>query len=217
MDLAFLHWRVDASALRPLVPEGLELEEFDGSAWLGLVPFRMMIRPRGCPALPGLSWFPELNVRTYVRAGDRPGVWFFSLDAANAIAVWGARKFYHLPYYRARMRCGGARDGIRYESRRCGADAGFIGDYRPAGDVYAAAPGSLDHWLTERYCLYAADRSGALHRGDIHHVPWPLQPGAAECSLQTMFDPIGVAAPDEAPLVHFVRRIDVVVWALERV
>jgi uncharacterized protein YqjF (DUF2071 family) len=216
MNLAFIHWRVDAAALRPLLPDGLDLEEFDGSAWLGLVPFRMMIRPRFCPPVPGLSYFPELNVRTYVTVEDKPGVWFFSLDAANAAAVWGARRFFHLPYYRARMRCRPSGAGIEYESEREGGHASFEGRYGPVGDVYAATPGSLDHWLTERYCLYAADADGAIYRGDIHHAPWPLQRGELKCTQQTMFEPIGVRVSDEPALLHFVRRIDVVIWHLER-
>jgi len=232
LDLLFAHWPVDAAALRPLIPEGLELDTFDGQAWLGIVPFRMDgVRPPWCPPLPWVSAFAELNVRTYVRVpggGDsrghsKPGVWFFSLDAANPLAVRTARLTFHLPYFDARMRIE-ERDGwVRYDSRRThrGAPPGvFRARYRPVSEPYLSEPGTLEHWLTERYCLYAADRRGRVYRGDIHHVPWPLQPAEAEIEEDTLTSPLGAPGtalerPDVAPLLHFVRRLEVVAWELK--
>ncbi|MEM7307680.1 MAG: DUF2071 domain-containing protein [Planctomycetota bacterium] len=219
-DLAFLHWPVPAEALRSHVPDGLELDTFDGSAWLGVVPFRMSgVCPRFTPALPGLSAFPELNLRTYVRAEGKPGVWFFSLDVPNPLAVWVARAGFHLPYNRARMRFRRAGAAIDYTSarREGGREVGFEGSYEPAGDVERSRPGSIDAWLTERYCLYSADRRGRLCRGDIHHEPWPLRPARVELRSNTLAAPLGVRLPDTEPLAHFAGELDVVAWLLERV
>ena len=221
-DLLFMHWPVPAAALRPLIPAGLDLDTFAGDAWLGIVPFRMTgIRHRVGPALPWLSAFAELNVRTYVTRGGRPGVWFFSLDAANPVAVRAARWRFHLPYFDARMAAdpdGPAGDGVRYRSvrtHRGAAAAAFAARYRPTGPAHRAAAGTLEHWLTERYCLYAADARGGVHRGEIDHAPWPLQPAEAKVRRNTMADPLGVALPDgSAPLLHFARRVDVVAWEL---
>jgi uncharacterized protein YqjF (DUF2071 family) len=197
-DLLFMHWPVPVDRLRERVPAPLELDTFEGRAWLGIVPFRMTgVRLRWTPALPGLSAFPELNVRTYVRSGDRPGVWFFSLDAADAFAVAAARAWFLLPYYWARMSCTPDGEAIRYthERRHPGAPpARLEGRYAPAGPVFRAARGTLAHWLTERYCLYAG-RSGRILRADIHHAPWPLQPATASFERNTMAEAHGLDTP----------------------
>jgi len=212
IDLAFLHWRVDPGLVRPLVPEELELETRDGAAFVGIVPFVLAnLRPRGLLPVPRLSTFPELNVRTYVRHGDRPGVWFFSLDAASTVMVEGAKRFYRLPYERAQMRCEWIGGLFHYESARPGAT--FSGRYRGVGEAFEAAPGSLDEFLVERYCLYTAD-GGRLYRAEVQHPPWRLQRGEATVDLNTMSP---VPLPDDEPLVLFSARQDVVVWPLEQV
>lgn len=215
-DLLFAHWPVDAASLRRQIPSRLEIDIYDGRAWLGVVPFRMSgVRLRATPALPWLSAFPELNVRTYVVAEGKPGVWFFSLDAANRIAVAIARTWFHLPYFRARMSCEEKSGWIEYRSERThrGAPYGaFHGRYRPAGEVFGAKPGSLEHFLTERYCLYAVDGAGRLIRSEIHHAPWPLQNAEAEMVSNTMPEASGIEIPPAKPLLHFAKRQDVVVW-----
>lgn len=220
-DLLFMHWPVSPAALRPLIPPALELETFDGSAWLGVVPFWMRgVRPRLAPTMPWVSAFPELNVRTYVRAEGKQGVWFFSLDAGNPLAVQVARAAFHLPYFDAQMVAVREGEGVYYRSVRThpGAPpAALEVRYRPAGPVYRAAAGTLDAWLTERYCLYAANRRGRVWRGEIHHAPWPLQPAEAELRDNRMADQLGLRLPDTAPLLHFVRRLDVVAWLVEPV
>lgn len=215
-DLLFAHWPVDANALRPLVPGGLKIQEFDGTAWIAVVPFRMTgVMRRHLPDLPWISAFPELNVRTYVERDGRPGVWFLSLDATNPLAVWAARTFFHLPYHRADMALRWEGGRIEYRSKRD--QARFEGSYRPVSDVHPAAPGSIEHWLTERYCLYARDRAGSLWRNEVHHPPWPLQKAEAELRVNTMLSPHGLAVPGAPRLLHFAGRIDVVVWPGERV
>jgi uncharacterized protein YqjF (DUF2071 family) len=213
VDLLFAHWRVPYEALRPLVPPELELERFDDSCWLGVTPFVLRnLRLRGSLPLPRLSSFPELNVRTYVAAGGKPGIWFFSLDAASAVAVEAARRLYRLPYFRARMSVDSRGGRLRYSSARSERGGGprvFNAAYGGVGDTFTAPPESLESFLAERYCLYAADDTRVL-RAEIHHPPWPLQRGEAEIELNTMA-PEGVEL-DGRPLLHFAARQDVLIW-----
>lgn len=170
---------------------------------------------RGLPDLPWISAFPELNVRTYVLRDGKPGVWFLSLDATNPLAVWAARTFFHLPYHRASMSLVQDHGRIDYRSERAGAR--FEGAFRPASEVIPARPGSLDHWLTERYCLYARDPRGSLWRNDVHHAPWPLQRAEAEIRVNTMLAVHGLDGSRPPRLLQFARRLDVVVWSSKRV
>src|SRR5205807_8935202 len=153
-DLLFAHWPLQPEVLRPLVPAQLTPDIFDGRCWVGVVPFHMCgIRARGLPPLPGLSRFPELNVRTYVTHGGKAGVYFFSLDAANLPAVWAARTFYHLPYFYARMKVDVADNDVAdhevsYSSRRTRGDARLDARYRPVQAVQLRPKGSLENWLT---------------------------------------------------------------------
>lgn len=214
-DLLFAHWPLPSAVMRPIVPAQLELDTFHGQCWVGVVPFHMSgIRRRTVPPLPGLSRFSELNVRTYVTYGGKPGVYFFSLDAANLPAVWAARTFYHLPYFHAQMTSQDFGGSIRYSSRRYRAPAEFRGRYCPTGEVRFARKGSLDHWLTERYCLYSTHRR-QVYRGEIHHAPWPLQTAEAELEINTVAAAAGISLPDAAPHLLFARKLDVLIWPLE--
>lgn len=220
-DLLFAHWAIDVETLRAQIPSALELDLWDERAWLGIVPFRMTnVAPRGIPAVPGLSAFPELNVRTYVRVADKPGVFFFSLDAATATAVHGARLLFGLPYYTAAMDVSEQDGRVRYTSRRTSPSshrAELVVRYRPTGPVYQAAPGTRDYFLTERYCLYTVDKKGRPHRLEIHHPPWPLQKAEATFDVLSMTEQIGMTLPNQAPLLHFSRRQDVVAFPMTRV
>ncbi len=220
-DLLFAHWPVSAATVRDRIPNGFELDEFDGQAWLGIVPFYMTnVSPRGVPNLPWISEFAELNVRTYVRVGGDPGVYFFSLDAANPVAVGIARSMMHLPYYTATMNVESKDGWIHYQSRRStssGSAADFLGRYRPTGDAQPPVAGTLEYFLTERYCLFTVDGSFHACRLDIHHPPWPLQSAEAEISVNTMADASGIRLPTMAPLLHFSKRQDMVGWMLYRV
>jgi len=214
-DLAFLHWPVRPDSLRAKIPPGLTLDTFGNEAFLGVVPFRMTgVRPRWVPPMPGISSFVELNVRTYVVAEDKPGVWFFSLDAESRLAVRGARLFFHLPYFDARM-SSSRRDGlVHYQSERThrGApQARFAARFRGTG---RARGSDLERWLTERYCLYAANGDGTLFRGDIHHPPWPLENGEVEIETLDMTRLLDLELPRKPPLAHFAEKIDVVGWKL---
>jgi uncharacterized protein YqjF (DUF2071 family) len=215
-DLLFAHWRVSPEALRPLVPAALEIDLFQDHAWLGVVPFRLTgLRLRGMLPLPRFSTFPEINVRTYVTHEDKPGVWFFSLDADSRLAVELAPRMYRLPYFRARMSVTRSGEFVEYTSTRIGSHRpfAFSGPCRPIGSVFASAAGSPEHFLTDRYCLYAA-HGGQLFRAEIHHRPWPLQRAEAAIELNTMA-PDGIDLPGEEPLLHFSARQDAIFWPLE--
>ncbi len=223
-DLLFAHWRVPVDDLRPLVPQSLALDLFDGEAWVGVVPFWMSgVRFRWMPPIPWAHRFPELNVRTYVRGGGQnlPGVYFFSLDAASLPAVCGARLAFHLPYFWSRMRVRhhhAAEGKIEYESYRVQRNrpAEFKATYYPSGDEFTPQPGSLEHFLTERYCLYATNRRGEALRCDIHHLPWQLRAAEAEIHLNSVAMAAGIDLPSDPPLLHCAAPQDVVVWQLQR-
>ena len=219
-DLMFAHWPVAIDQLRPLIPPALQIDTYEGQAWIGVIPFHMSgIRPRFLPALPWISAFPELNVRTYVVANGKPGVWFFSLEAANPVAVALARRWYFLPYFRARMLCREDSTGIAYtslRSHRGAPSATFTGHYHPVSDIFRAEKGSLEYWLTERYCLYVADAQQRIYRGEIDHAAWPLQLAETTIQENTMTLPLGIHLPKVPPLLHFSCRQDVRVWPLVR-
>lgn len=212
-NLAFLHWPVGQDELRARLPAGLELDTHEDVAWVGVTPFEMRnVHVTGMPSVPTTRDFPELNVRTYVRHNGRAGVWFFSLDAASLMAVMAARSVTGLPYYHARMTSRASKDSIAYRSDRRAARAPrarFHAHYGPAGDVFRSEPGSLEHFLTERYSLFVA-RGSKLMRLDIEHVPWPLQNGSAEVSVNTMAQASGIALPAQKPHVLFSRQLQVV-------
>jgi uncharacterized protein len=215
-DLLFAHWPVDAGTLRAIVPSQFTIDLFHGTGWLAVVPFRMTnVAPRGVPSLPWISAFPELNVRTYVRVGDKPGIYFFSLDAGSALAVQAARALLNLPYFTAEMTVLPSADSIEYHSHRehGSATATLAANYRPIGTPFQASRGSLEAFLTERYCLYNLDHRGVPYRLEIHHPPWPLQVAEAAFARNTMADAAGVHLPAVKPLLHFSRRQDVVAWA----
>ena len=218
--LLFLHWPVPARVLRDLVPAALEVDTFDGEAWIGVVPFEMEgVRPRGLPAVSRLSDFAELNVRTYVRHRGKSAVYFFSLDAASRPAVRIARRLFHLPYFDAHMAVAEADEAVQYHSYRThqrAHPATFVGAYRPTGPVALSRPGTLDHWLTERYAFATTDRQGGVVLGEIHHPPWPLQPAEAEVRTNTMTEAAGIDLPDTPPLLHYAERIDMLGWAPKR-
>lgn len=242
--LLFMHWPIDPEILRPLIPSQLSIDTFEGQAWIGIVPFTMWgIRASFLPPVPGTSAFHELNVRTYVYYQGVPGVWFFSLDAANSLAVWGARRFYHLPYFNATMRLEQKGSLIDYSSARSDARTyaqffaseteGFSADLDSAEfqnlpraklDVVwkigeplpQAKPGSIEFFLTERYCLYAY-RRGRLYRSRIFHDPWPLRAAFLDSCQSTMIESLGIAQPKGELLLHYAESIAVDIWRLQRV
>lgn len=217
LDLLFAHWRVPPEALAGAVPPHLPLDTYDGSAWIGVTPFCIAgLRLRGTTPAPGLSTFAELNARTYVSLGGKPGIYFLSLDAASRAAVQAARRSYRLPYFRSRIAMEENGEGIRFDATRTSDDgepARFAARYGPDGGRLPVRPDSLERWLTERYCLYTLDERQRVLRAEIHHPPWPLQPAWGEIEANTMTAPYGIELPGE-PLLHFSARQDVALWPL---
>lgn len=223
-DLLFAHWPVAIEEIARLLPPGLAVDSFDGFAWVGVVPFWMdQVRTRtigeSTIVVPSTGQFCELNLRTYVRSQktNLAGVFFFSLDAASALAVAGARLLFHLPYFLAGMgrqiRANGA---ITYNSRRLmtRCSARFRARYRGLGEIAApSVPGSLEHFLTARYCLFTA-HAGRLLVGQIHHLPWPLESAEAEIEINELPAAHGVVLPQRAPVLHFARQLQVYIWSL---
>lgn len=218
-DLLFAHWALEPHKIRALVPRELEIDTFDRKAWIGVIPFWMSdVRFRALPAIPTASTFPELNVRTYVRLPqqpDRPGVYFFSLDAASLLAVVGARAGAGLPYFWAEMKAETVKGEIQYRSKRRQAPRGaeLQAGYRPIGPA-SQQKTDLEHFITERYCLYVV-RSGITHRIQIHHRPWPLQPAEAEFEINTMAAVHGIELPAEKPILQFAKFLEVYIFTPE--
>ncbi len=213
-DLLFAHWSVPHAAIQRLVPEQLTLDTFDGQAWVSITPFHMSLRLRGLPPLPGMRDLPELNCRTYVTVENKPGIYFFSLDIANYAAVFGARAFYHLPYFHAHMEIEKQGDSFSYFS--CRGRVSWRATYAPVSAARKAAPGSLDYFLAERYCLYTVWH-GRTYRGEIHHAPWPLQDTAATIDENTVAAAAGIQLPHAPRAVSFARELKVLIWTLERI
>jgi uncharacterized protein YqjF (DUF2071 family) len=225
-DLLFAHWPVPASSIASLLPEGLEVDSFQGSAWLGVVPFWLdRIKVRGVPPIPGMRSFPDLNVRTYVRDEHTgtPGVYFFSLDASNLLAVGVARTFFHLPYHWAEMSLDqrSEREFSFYSRRRfSSSEVMFKVRYRglgPSRKLAESNSGTLEYFLLERSCLFTRNRAGQAVRASLHHVPWPLEEAEAEIERNDLAEAIGIHLPDQEPVLHYSRRLAVYVWPAELV
>ncbi len=215
--LLFMHWAIDAEILRPLIPSQLSIDTFDGAAWIGVVPFTMWgIRASFLPAIPGTSAFHEMNVRTYVHFNGVPGVWFFSLDAAHRLDVWGARTFYHLPYFNAEMSLDQDGKTINYSSRRIdarGVPAEFQATWNIGEPLPQSTPESLEFFLTERYCLYSYHRH-QLYRSRIFHQPWRLRKATLDSYRFSMIESLGIPQPAGEPLLHYAESVAVDIWPL---
>lgn len=215
LDVLFAHWTVDPSNLRELVPSAFALDLFEDQAWVSIVPFYMTnVAPRGLPFVRRRWRFAELNVRTYVRVGHRPGVYFFSLDAASALAVRAARAWLNLPYALATMIVETKADVVHYRSRRQSEDglAEFDCTYAGTGAAVPLPEGSLAYFLTERYCLYHVTSDGRPYRLEIHHPPWQIQAADVHIRRNSMATVNRIALPAQMPLVHYAARQDVVAW-----
>ena len=228
-DTLFAHFAMEPAGLRSLVPEALTLDLYDGAAWLTISPYCIShLRLSGVPPLPMLSSFPQVNVRTCVTRDGKPGIFYFSLDAANLSAVWFARVFFRMQYWHASIQVSGAtirarksaENTIHFRSRRLhgpearNGPAIFEAAYSPAGDAAAARPASLDEFLTERYCIYSFHR-GKLYRSEVHRQPWLLERASVEILTNSLADPLGITLPAAPDLCHFVRCNRLLTWAPE--
>ncbi|EMI57742.1 YqjF family protein [Rhodopirellula sallentina] len=219
-ELLFAHWALDPDVVRRWLPEGLQLDTREGKAWVGVVPFLMSkVTPRLCPPLPRMSRFLELNLRTYVSIDGKPGVWFLSLDAESPFAVRAARATFNLPYKDAVMSMQRSTHGeIEYESRRTHRGeptAQYAACYSASGETFYATPGTLEHWLTARYCLYSVNRHGKIYRGEIDHPPWQLAEASYRETRNTMGCPFGFEFEGD-PHVLVAKPVEARAWALSR-
>jgi uncharacterized protein YqjF (DUF2071 family) len=216
--LLFAHWKVDPALVQATLPRGVTVDTFEGNAYLGIVPFFMQrIRPTWLPPLPWISWFLELNVRTYVHdANGRPGVWFYSLDCNQPIAVWIARHFFNLPYFHAQMSARFRESTIHYQCQRDG-NPGLPNRYvwRPGIDASLTTPGSLAFFLIERYLLFSSDRTGRLFEGRVHHAPYRVHvPNVLEFSSEAARQ-AGFALSGEPVSVLGALPVDVSIFPLK--
>jgi uncharacterized protein YqjF (DUF2071 family) len=216
-NLLFAHWPVAPDMLRSFVPAPLTLDVYGTDAYISITPFYLTdFRIRLLPKLPFASDFLEMNCRTYVTYEGRPGIFFFSLDAANPLAVLGAELTFGLPYFLADMTMARRGEWTHYSSMRTDeGDARFEGRYRATGPVFTAEPTTLEYFLAERYALYTV-RGGHVQRGDIHHAPWRLQKAEADIAVNTVAAASGITLPERAPLVHYSARQDTIIWAPAR-
>lgn len=217
MSLLFAHWPVPADEIRPLIPGALEIDTFDGDAWVGLVPFTMRnVGHTLWPWVPTMRHFHECNVRTYVTCNGVPGVWFFSLDATSRLAVWGARRFWHLNYQYSRMDLQREGDVVRYSVDRAGHPGARLRcTWRAGRPMPRSQPGELAHFLTERYSLFTIDSRGRPQRGRIWHEPWPLREAEMLEFDDGLVRAAGVAIPDQRPVLYHVDALDMEAWDLE--
>ena len=217
--LLFMHWPIDPGVLRPLIPAGLEIDTFEGSAWIAIVPFTMWdIRafPPYVPPIPALNAMHELNVRTYVHLNGTPGVWFFSLDCNNAAAVFGARTVFYLPYYNADIDLKQHDTTINYSLTRTDEPAArFAATWKIGAPLPPSKPDSLEFFLTERYCLFS-EHKRTLYQARIHHPPWPLQLATLDSHSSTMIEVLTLTEPTERPLLHYAEEISVDIWTLQK-
>jgi uncharacterized protein len=219
--LLFLHWSMKPEMLRPLIPSSLDIDTWEGMAWVGVTPFTLRgIRPPWLPALPLVSQSLELNVRTYVRQGRVPGIWFLSLDASNSLAVWASRVGFALPYFRAEMDLKMRSDSFEFRSRRIHADSApgkFHAKWQLGARLPEAVPGTRDFFLIERYVLYSSS-GGRLYRAWVHHRPWPLCMAHIEWLSSNVLESDGIGPPQEPPLVHAqAEPLSVWVWPPRRI
>jgi uncharacterized protein len=215
--LLFMHWPIAASLLRPLIPERLTIDTFDGSAWIGVTPFTLWdVRLSFTPPIPWLSDFHELNVRTYVHLDGVPGVWFLSLNTNSMTTVIGARTLFHLPYFNASIDLEQEGKTINYDLERTDDEAQFHATWRIGEHLGEAEPDSLEFFLVERYCLYSTDGEH-LYRSRIHHRPWPLQRAEVSDFTSTMIEADGLKMPTGEPLLHYAEALEVGIWPLEEV
>jgi uncharacterized protein YqjF (DUF2071 family) len=213
-DLLFLHWPVNPGLLPPLIPDGLELDTFEGTAWIGITPFHLEdTRPPLVPALPGLSSFNELNVRTYVLHQGVPGIWFFSLDASKLLPAVAARIFFMLPYFKAQIRFSESQGRFSFSMKRTGPPAA---EFRAAWStgVRLRAPDleSLAFFLVERYCCFAVE-GRTIYQIRIYHHPWILEDADATVHSSIVISSLGISEPVSEPLVHYSKSLDVQIWA----
>ncbi|MGV3467279.1 MAG: YqjF family protein [Heyndrickxia sp.] len=219
-NVLFLHWPVPVEKLRPHIPSSLQIDTFKGSAWLGIILFVLEgIFPLGISSLSLTPSFPETNVRTYVKYNGKPGIYFMSIDVENWASLKIAKRWYRLPYHSAQIFYQKEGQNFNFHSIRKDNESPSIylkGQYSPISEVYYAKEGTLDHWLTERYCLYSSNNVASIYCGDIHHQPWPLQKAEIDLVRNTLFTPFNFDFSKVKPIAHFSTGLDSLMWNIKK-
>lgn len=220
-NLLFLHWPISPKQLQPFIPSPLQIDIFNQYAWIGIIVFCMGgIYPRGFSLKSLTPKFKEINVRTYVLLNGKPGVYFLSLDVPDWASLTIAKRWYHLPYHPAKVSIQKEEQTFHCLSIRNGkanSPISFNGKFKPISEVFFPQEGTLEHWLTERYCLYSTKTGDDIYCGEIHHRPWPLQIAEAEISHNTMFSPFEWDLSDVKPISHYAEGMDTLIWNIKRV
>ncbi|MBI1880661.1 MAG: DUF2071 domain-containing protein, partial [Chloroflexi bacterium] len=209
----FMHWPIPAEHLRPLVPTQMELDTYDGQAWLSLIPLRMgSLHLRWLPPIPGTSTIIQVGLRTYIHVNHEPAIYYLTQYADNDLYIWVARYLFQLPYHKARMTFSPQQAGFHFECHEPASGAEFVASYRPVGQPSPATPGSLEHFLLERYTLFSQSPAGKLYRGVVGHAPWPVQQIEVDIERNTIPSVMGLTLPPAAPLLHFSPGVHDIAW-----
>lgn len=219
--LLFAHWSVPVETIRSMVPSGLEIDTYDGRAWISIIPFLMSgVRIRRLPTVPFTSTFPEINVRTYVRANRKTGVYFLSLDASNPVVTAIARRWYRLMYFQANMSLQAKGDAIEFRSQRLQARPSayrFFSRYQPLSEPFYAKKGTIEHWLTERYTLFCqCAKSTQIYFANVYHEPWKLQPVSVTITDNTMTQDMPIQLQENPEIVLYARGVQSIIWPIKR-
>ncbi|MBS4188956.1 DUF2071 domain-containing protein [Bacillus sp. FJAT-49705] len=219
-NLLFVHWPISPETIREHIHPSLQIDTFNGVAWLGIVVFELEgIYPRGFPPISILPPFPEINVRTYVQYNGKPGVYFLSLDVSDWASYTLAKRWFHLPYHSANISIKQKDLSFHFESIRKKSKIYPIlckGTFSPLPEVYFPKEGTLDHWLTERYCLFSTNNKGRIFCGEIHHRPWPLQKANSEIYKNNLFSPFKIDLSGVQPISHFSKGVDSLIWNIRK-
>ncbi|KAB2334776.1 DUF2071 domain-containing protein [Cytobacillus depressus] len=220
-NLFFTHWPIAPEILRPYIPQSLQIDTFNRYAWVGIILFVMEgIYPRGLNYKSILPSFPEINVRTYVQCDDKPGIYFLSIDVGDWASYTIAKRWFRLPYFSSHVSFQKEDQTFQFGSKRKGnsnSPITFNGKYIPLPKIFYPKKGTLDHWLTERYCLYSKDQRGNLYCGEIHHRPWPLQYAESEIHMNTLLSPFNIDLNEVKPISHYSKGVDSLIWNIKKV
>ncbi|MBS4197060.1 YqjF family protein [Lederbergia citri] len=218
-DVLFMHLPIKPEKLQPYIPSAVEIDTFEDYAWLGVIVFKIDgIFPRGFPPVSIRPAFPEINLRTYVRCNDKPGIYFLSLDVDDWTSCSLAKRWLHVPYHPAKISFQKIEQSYHFESNR-NHHIPIIckGSYTPKSEIFYPENMTLDHWLTERYCFFSHNQKSNVYCLDIHHHPWPLQRAEATIHSNDLCRPFNFDFENETPIFHYSQGVDALIWNIKKI